>query len=181
MPSRAASSPRCFVALWPDPETRVRLAHETAELCALYPRIRPLAASNLHLTLAFIGALPAGSAGAVADEIARGDLGAPAVGGAIWQVDRIGAFPGARVAWASGGADLLQPIATAVRALLDRLRIDYDRKPFIPHVTLARHAAQVAPGAIVPPIRWRIGAPRLVVSAREGGVLRYRDWPMPFG
>lgn len=169
-------SPRCFVALWPDPEARVLLARETVELCARCPRARPVAASNLHLTLAFIGALASDRADALARDIDRLAVEATRP---IWHVDRLGGFGGAQVAWAGGDAAVLQPIAAAVRALLDHLGIGYDPKPFVPHVTLARRVAAIAAGSIVPPIRWRIGAPRLVVSAREAGALHYRDWPLP--
>ena len=129
---------------------------------------------NLHLTLVFIGTLPLARANRLAAELAR----VPAED-FDWSVDQIGAFAAAGVLWAGGESVPLRQLAVRVRQLLDELAIAYDRRPFAPHVTLLRQlprqAATKAAAPILPPIRWRAGAPRLLQSTSDVHGIRYRE------
>ncbi|MCK6429025.1 MAG: hypothetical protein L6Q72_08010 [Burkholderiaceae bacterium] len=68
-------------------------------------------------------------------------------------------------------------LAQRVRALLDELRVRYDRKPFVAHVTLLRDLtrddARRAAAPIAPPVVWRADRPQLLQSAQREGRLRY--------
>jgi 2'-5' RNA ligase len=127
---------------------------------------------NLHLTLAFVGSLPR--------EIARRLAARLAVQPADafdWMIDEVGAFAGARVLWAGGSSLPLQALADRSRRLLDELSVPFDRKPFVPHVTLLRNlprdALRPAGRPIEPPITWRVGAPVLLVSVTGAQGTRY--------
>lgn len=167
---------RCFVALWPDDAARERLAAVTQQQQRRFPRARAMRPENLHLTLAFIGELDEARAAKVAAA-----LDALSFASFEWTLDAVGAFDRARVLWAAGpDCVALAALAQRVRTLLDGLRVPYDRKPFVAHVTLlrgltrgdARHAA----AAIVPPVSWRADRPRLVCSVHREGRLRYETY-----
>ena len=181
-PGREAASPtvRCFVALQPDQDALERLDRLAREEHARVPTARRMRRENLHLTLAFIGALDAGRAREVAARLAAGPP-APF----DWSLAAVGAFAGARVLWV-GGADVqLDALAARVRALLDELDVRFDRKPFVAHVTLLRDvprdAARVAARRIEPPIRWHAGAPVLLESRNDSNGVRYLPVAAPSG
>ena len=129
---------RVFVALWPTPAVRARLEKIIDAVASNAPGARAMRAANLHLTLAFIGAL---ASERIRDVVER--LDAIATPAFEWHIDRIGHFAGARVVWAGGPEDpALLRLAANARELLDALRIEYDCKPFVPHVTLLRNVAR---------------------------------------
>ena len=134
----AGGTQRVFVALWPTPEVRARLEEVIDDVASSAPGAHAMRAANLHLTLAFIGTL---ANERIRDVVARLDAIAPPA--FEWHIDRIGHFAGARVVWAGGPEDpTLLRLATNARELLDALRVEYDRKPFVPHVTLLRNVAR---------------------------------------
>lgn len=178
MPPALETALRCFVALLPDEATRTRLDALGAELQRSLPGTRRVAAVNLHLTLVFIGALPTSQASQLAAALAR----TPAAPQFDWALDQVGAFGGARVVFAGSAPDRvplrLMALAEAVRGELDGLGISsYDRKPFVPHVTLLRNVARADAAhlacSIEPPVHWRASAPRLMQSRRTSDGLRY--------
>ncbi len=154
---------RLFIALWPTPATRAAAA--AAQAALHWPAAaRPVAATDLHLTLVFIGAVPQ----------ERLD--------ALTQAARI---PSARVELAldrvelwKGGTVVLRPtrVSAALVDLQGRLAaslracgVPFDARPFAPHVTLGRKAPGIVDAAL-PPVRWRSTGHVLALSA--GG--RYR-------
>ncbi|MDZ7653158.1 MAG: RNA 2',3'-cyclic phosphodiesterase [Burkholderiaceae bacterium] len=155
---------RCFVALWPDPQAAARLDAIARELAGTYPQARPVPRANLHLTLAFIGALATGRAQGVAARLQT--LDATPI---TWMVDRIDRFDGPRVAWAGGPAPAaLTDLVQRVQALLDAAGVPFDRRPYLPHVTLLRHLPPGTTGlarVLTPPIAWRAGRAVLLQSA----------------
>jgi 2'-5' RNA ligase len=165
---------RCFIALWPDPAAAAALYTLADRLHRQTPGSRCVARDDLHLTLAFIGALSPEIARRIACLLTQHEP-APF----RWRIDHLGRFERARVAWAAGPDDArLSALAAGVRRLLDAEAVTYDRRAFVPHVTLLRALpptaflpADARHAAIDPPIDWRVGAPRLLRSA--GG--HYRD------
>ena len=87
----------------------------------------------------------------------------------------IGFFARPRVLWAGGAlSDELAAIAASARGLLDRLGVGYDRKPFVPHVTLLRDVKRFdGPREIAPPIAWPIREVALFRSGRDETGARY--------
>jgi len=173
---QAAATCRCFVALWPDAGALERLDEIAREQQARFAPARRMRRENLHLTLVFIGALPVDQAQRVVAELAKIPQQE-----FDWTVDKLGAFAGAGVLWAGDESGPLQELAAQVRRMLDELSVTYDHKPFVPHVTLLRRlprqAAARAAAPILPPIRWRVGAPRLLESSSDARGIRYREFP----
>jgi 2'-5' RNA ligase len=168
----AGATIRCFVALQPDEAARDRLDALAGEQLESHAPARRMRRENLHLTLAFIGALPGERAQQVASELTL--LRAEEFD---WALDAVGAFAGARVLWAGGNSEPLRLLAERARRLLDSLAVPFDRKPFVPHVTLLRNlrrdALAAAGGPIDPPILWRVGAPVLLQSSTDAQGTRY--------
>lgn len=168
----AAQTIRCFVALQPDEAALQRLDRLAAEQHTRFPAARRMRRENLHLTLAFIGALDAGRAREVAARLAA-EPPAPF----DWPLETVGAFAGARVLWVGGADARLDALAARARALLDGLDVRFDRKPFVAHVTLLRnvprHAAGDSAQRLEPPILWHAGAPVLLESRTDSNGVRY--------
>ncbi len=134
-----------FVAVRPP---RAAVEHLESFLGARRPTagLRWTAPDQLHLTLAFLGEVPDGAVGELAERLDRAahrrrPFGVRVAGG--------GAFPrvaAARVLWAGLGlaepdAEELRRLATGVRAAARRAGITVGDKRFRPHVTLARLGA----------------------------------------
>lgn len=161
---------RCFLAAWPDAETRRRCAALVDAVRAHAVHGRTMRPENLHLTLAFIGELPDDAGARVAGECRR----LPDVA-CDWQLDAIGWFVRPRVLYAGGAlTPALARVADTARGLLDRMGIGYDRKPFVPHVTLLRDVKRYdGPRTVEPPIAWPIGAIALYRAGRDEAGARY--------
>jgi 2'-5' RNA ligase len=125
---------------------------------------------NLHLTFAFIGELADTTGAAVAAACS-----ALAVAPVSWQLDEIGFFRRPRVLWAGGAASAaLDALAQSARRMLDDLRVPYDRKPFVPHVTLLRDVLRYdGPQRIAPPIAWPIDELALYRAGKDALGARY--------
>ena len=166
---------RLFFALWPDETAAARLAAAGVELAA---RIggKPVPAEKIHLTLAFLGEI-------APDRIEAGLAAACEVRAAPFamRLDRLGAFRGARVAWAGTKtppaqlvelqADLAGKLAAAGFVLEERA--------FTPHLTLVRKVAAALPPETMPAVGWAARDFRLVRS--EAGTGRYTElesWPL---
>jgi len=157
---------RCFVALQPDAAARDRLDALASAQHSRFPNARRIRRDNLHLTLAFIGALDAGIARSVARHLA-----AQTAEPFDWTLGDLGVFGRARVLWVGGADARLDALAARIRALLDALDVHYDRKPFVAHVTLLRKlprdASREAALKVEPPILWRAAAPVLLQSKTD--------------
>ena len=94
----------------------------------------------MHLTLAFLGALPPERLPEVGTAVGAAARGWPPFAATL---DRLGRFPTTgrpATVWlglGTGGASV-ERLAGAVRAELERRGLDFDRKPARPHLTIAR-------------------------------------------
>jgi 2'-5' RNA ligase len=162
---------RCFIAAWPTDETRLALERLITALKTLVAGGRAMQARNLHLTLAFIGELEPDRAATLAHHC--DDLAAEPCD---WTIDTLGSFPRARVAWAGGPVtqDLVTCAARA-RARLDQHGVAFDRKSFVPHVTLFRDVRHFdCAGPLAEPVPWRSAHVALYAAARDAGGPVYR-------
>jgi 2'-5' RNA ligase len=149
---------RLFLALWPGPVSRAGAASVQASI-AWPPGVRLAAPEGLHVTLHFIGAVPAERVPIVADALALKG------GRTELQFDRLEIW--------KGGVVVLEPRAVpdSLAALHGRLAgalrahgLPVDARPFRPHVTLARKAQGIALSPVAP-VRWRSEGFALVLSA----------------
>lgn len=149
---------RLFFALWPDADTRSAIIARREQLGELTRRRVP--DHNLHLTLLFLGNQPADRVSAI-----EGVVGDAPIRKFRIRLDRWGWFPKARVAWLGG---LAPPPA---RALVDWLQgrmaaldLDFDRRPFRPHVTLFRQVRQRPVFPDPEPVEWPVSEFSLIES-----------------
>ncbi len=140
---------RAFVAVTIPKPYRDALAAEAASLSRASSHIHTVTPENLHLTLAFLGDVPAQSTDSV-----RSGMQAAARGRHPFSIGFSGGgtFPAnrePRVAWAgiSGETEALRDLQAAVLEAVRGLGLRVDQRPFSPHVTLARIGRMTAPSA----------------------------------
>lgn len=154
-----ADTIRCFFALWPDDEVRGQLAQLGKDY--LPKQARPMRPDNLHITLAFLGNIPPGSLDCF-DKAASGISFSPFE----LIINELGYFPRPRVFWA-GATETPEVLKTLYQDLNDAVQacgFEPDNRPFVPHVTLARHCPFVRPPALATTITWPVNRFVLVQS-----------------
>lgn len=152
-------SARLFLALWPLPRLRAALL-ASQQQWHWAPRALPVPGAQLHLTLHYIGAVPR----ARLPEL-RAGLRVPCPAFAL-SLER-------PCLWRRGLAVLepgtmppgLLELHQALGASLAGLGLRVEARPFRPHVTLARRAANSRPPASITPLGWQIRGYVLVESA----------------
>jgi RNA 2',3'-cyclic 3'-phosphodiesterase len=157
----AGATRKLFFALWPDGAARAALAALQAPVAG---RLTP--AAKLHLTLAFLGHVPAGRVPALLG--IRDRLAVPPL---RLVLDCYGYFARPRIAWAGMTqvpADLAALHAELVRELEAAGFSAATHGAFKPHVTLAREARHAPPGAPATPVVWEVDRAVLVESLPDG-------------
>ena len=164
--AEASATRRLFFALWPDENCQAALEHASRK-AARASGGRPMAVSNLHSTLAFLGAVRESQIAAVAE------VGAQVRHAPFRLVlDRLEHWPKQGVLCLTSTAP--SPIAADLALKLWKLLVPQgfvpDSRPYRPHVTVARKVMK--PHALGPihPVEWRIEDFALVesVTAPEG-------------
>ena len=176
-----------FFALWPDDEVR-RALETLARDCVLRTGGRAPDAANLHLTLAFIGEVPTSRVASLRE---IGQSVAAALSPFTLTLDRIGAFHKQDIAWVGSAQDNppIQALADHLSARLTAAGFELERRPFHPHVTLARRARtrsldSTRGGALAASIVWNVSRLTLAASTHAEGALRYvavDAWPLDGG
>ncbi|MFF4381148.1 RNA 2',3'-cyclic phosphodiesterase [Kitasatospora sp. NPDC001547] len=182
------STLRVFVALAPPDDAKDELARALQPAYARYPRLRWNRIEDWHITLAFLGELPATAVPPLRAALAGRAASQPAL--------RLGLRGGGhfdqRLLWSGIDGDLegLHLLADSVRDLVRSCGIEFRERPLHPHLTLARSrrddpvsvplAAAGLTGFVGRP--WRTERLHLVGSniGRGPGPIRYRDieaWP----
>lgn len=177
--SEAASSGtrRLFFALWPDEATREALA-SACRKAIRGSGGRPVATGNLHVTVAFLGSVPADRLPAVAEAAAGLDCGPFEL-----EFDRLAHWPRPQVLVALCAVP--PPAATALAAALWKrlgpLGIPPDLRPYEPHATLARKVRRPRHGLSMRPVRWPVTGLVLVESVTDPAGVHYQvleRWPL---
>lgn len=165
----AEPTARLFLAVWPDAAAREALVDWQRRW--QWPRgARLTAPDRLHLTLHFIGQVPTARIAAVADGLAVAfepfELGISRP--ALWRGGLALAMP-----------ETVPPALTALHGrladALQALALPVERRPYKPHLTLAREAEGAVPPAEPLACRWTAEACTLVQSA--GGYRTLRRYP----
>lgn len=168
---------RLFFALWPDAATRDALA-AIARTALGHGAGRPVAAENLHLTLAFLGSVDA-------DFRACAERAAERVSEQAFTLTLVhaGRWARAGVLW-SAPEETPQALAGLAAALNGALRdcgFTPDARAFRAHVTLARKVRGRLGRIAHPPVDWHVDAFHLVASETHPNGARYRrvrSWPL---
>lgn len=172
-------SVRLFFALIPDLAVRAGLVALASDV-ARSARGRAPAAANIHLTLAFLGAV-AGPRLPALQQI--GATVAAATSPFLLVLDRVGSFLGSGIAWAGTEAipaELGRLVLTLNRAL-DAAGFALETRPFHPHVTLARRCIQRPESATIEALEWSIDRIALMASDTRSDGPVYRElaaWPL---
>jgi 2'-5' RNA ligase len=182
---------RLFVALSPPPEALAEVAEVVASHRDEWPDLRWVARETWHVTMTFLGEVPEDTLPGLEVRLARAANRYPPMtlsfGGG-------GAFPSAgraRVVWLGlhGGGSPLSRLAASLAAGAQRAgAVQTDRKPFHPHLTLARSRPRTGldAGPLVDSLSsftgtpWRADAVELVRS-HLGPPVRYEtlgSWPL---
>ncbi|MFC4592152.1 RNA 2',3'-cyclic phosphodiesterase [Sphaerisporangium corydalis] len=132
---------RLFVALSPPPEGLAEVAEAVGSLGKDWPELRWVAPETWHVTMAFLGEVGEGVLPGLGVRLARAAARYPPM---TLSFAAGGTFPAAaraRVVWlgVAGGETTLSRLAASLAAGARRAGADHaDRKPFHPHLTLAR-------------------------------------------
>lgn len=150
---------------------------ELAQQVAGARRIKP---ANLHLTLAFLGATPGERLVCLQEA-----LQALTVPSLTLKLDCLGYWPRPRILWL--GTSRTPPALTALVVDLEqRLKgcgFSLERRPFRPHITLARRFSGPVP-VVQPPhefLSWHIDKVTLVESLNKADGVHYQvlgHWPV---
>jgi 2'-5' RNA ligase len=168
--TKTADTLRLFVALWPEESLQEALLAESARFAALGRR---LPARNLHVTLAFLGAVPRERVDDIAEAMRTAEPPACAL-----VIDRLGYFKASRILWA-GASEVPEALMQYQRRLCKRLRsarLHSEERAFKLHVSLLRDATRPAPEQMQTGLRldWSVKDVALVASAQTAEGSRYR-------
>lgn len=172
-----AESPRqrLFFALWPDQRVRRALAALGRDAGARDGR--PVHPEDLHLTLLFLGPVAA----------ERIDAIAAAAGSVPFRpfrlaIDHYGWWKRPRILWcapAETPAPLIQ-LFQGLQTVLAGQGFTPEKRPYSPHITLARKVVRGRAGTLAQPILWPVDGFVLVASRTHGDPPRYqvlKKWP----
>ena len=168
-PERPAAQ-RLFFALWPDASLQHRI-HALARTALARGNGRLVAPGNLHLTLAFLGAVDADRRRCL--EAAAGTV---RTGRFSLEFDVAGYWAKPRVLWFGCSRppqallDLVASLQSGVRAC----GFDPDRRPYAVHLTVARSVAHNPGAAGIAPLYWPVDGFVLVESQTRPEGAQYR-------
>jgi 2'-5' RNA ligase len=171
---------RLFFALWPTDAVRARLAAAAQSHVALG---RAIAARNLHVTMAFLGAVAAERLDHVV-EIARSTQKLTLDGRFILHLDRMEFWRrSSLVALTATQAppEMLRIVDGLRSGLRERGFQLHEHDTFRPHVTLVRDVARGPAAAAVTPVQWPVESFALVESKVGQGGSQYSvldEWPL---
>ena len=167
---------RLFFALWPDPALREQLAAASAA-ARKHGSGRPVPVDNLHLTLAFLGNLPAEGVRCVREAAGR-------VSGSPFTLvlDRVGWWRRPGILWLAPVAwpPEIETLAGDLWRSIAPCGLEPETRPFKPHVTVARRCGRARPGPMTP-IEWPVSEFALIESFAGQSGARYRvcdRWPL---
>jgi 2'-5' RNA ligase len=165
-----------FFALWPDEAARRALARWVEAFYGLCGG-RRMRTENLHITIAFLGMTERDRI----DPLARA-AATTASRKIELALDQPGYWRHNKIAWLGASevpADLLSMV-DELRAALSAGGFQFDRKPFVPHITLLRNARPPKEMPALDPVRWTVNGFVLLSSERDQTGPRYRVAAGPF-
>ncbi|MFK8909411.1 RNA 2',3'-cyclic phosphodiesterase [Streptomyces sp. YS-3] len=183
---------RVFIALAPPDDAKAELERELLSAYSAYPRLRWNRVEDWHITLAFLGELPAATVPLLQPPLAGLAAAHPPLRLAL----RGGGHFDERVLWSGieGNLEGLHLLTKEVRDAIRACGVAFEERPLRPHLTLARarrddtssvvELAAALAGFTGRP--WHAERLHLVASnvGRGPGPIHYRDieaWPLGAG
>lgn len=160
---------RLFFALWPDKVIRKELVLLQRSISHYHGK--PVAAQNLHITLAFIGTVDS-----VMKECVQARARRISLEPFSMTMTKLGYFRRSKVMWL-GPPDCPSPLKSLVQRLNSELEVcgyRSDKRFFSPHITLFRKAGPLKHATVIAPLCWHIDRFCLVQSTTlpQGAVYR---------
>lgn len=175
--ARESDSRRLFFALWPPDDVRARI-HDATRGVVADSGGRPISVRNLHITVQFLGQVPAARLEAVKQAGAG-------VSAAEFDVvlERIESWPRSKVLCLipSHAPAALDHLAEQLRFNLLARDFKLQEQEFRPHVTLARDLPRRRPAQLIDAIHWHVGELALVdsqLTARGSQYSVLDRWPL---
>lgn len=176
-PQAGASRERLFFALWPDAAFR-RAAGRVAARFGKRSGGRRIADDNLHVTLAFLGAVEPAQRTCLEAAADRVEVEPFSL-----TFDQVGYWPRPRILWL-GVSQMPPPLLTLVTALqggISECGLEPESRPYCAHLTLRRRLRRPPPRtAAVEPLSWPVEGFVLVRSDTRQDGAHYavvRHWP----
>jgi 2'-5' RNA ligase len=174
-PARAAATARVFFALWPNDAVRHELAHRGERMHRLLGG-KPTRAESIHMTLLFLGDVPAARIEAlqgVGDRIVFEPF--------ALEVNEAGCWKHNKVAWIAPSQmpPALMRLVAGLQSAAASEGFAFDRRPFAPHITVVRKSHCVPLPALAP-VTWPVADFVLVRSELNSEGSRYNvigRWP----
>lgn len=168
---------RLFFAYWPDTAARRALLEATRAAVAAIDG-QPVSAANLHVTVAFVGKVPASR---IPDLMRIGGRGDYPV--AELRFDRLEYWPRAKVV-AALPTTIPEAGQRLVEMLWERLQpLGFERelRAWRPHVSIVRRMRRPPPRLAIPGVRWSCDRLALVESMSAPDGMHYTalaEWPL---
>jgi len=161
---------RLFFALWPDDEVRFQIAENLKHFNIDRNQSKLVSSSNLHLTLHFIGNTSLA-------EMKCLDRRARKVNAEPFDlcVDCAGYFKKPKVLWFGCQATpkVLYDLQGNLGELIAQCAYTPEKRPYSPHVTVARKIIGEPGSILIDPVHWRVDRFVLVESISVPGGVRY--------
>ena len=176
MAADAEKTLRLFFALWPDSDTRTAL-DRTGKWLQRHCEGRRTRAQTLHLTLVFLGSVSVSRLDTLRELAAQVSAEKFAL-----NLDQAGCWRHNRVGWLGAG-EVPPALAILVADLENRLESSlfrFDKRAFVPHVTLLRKA-RCADVPACRPVDWPVDRFVLVESQSTDSGVQYQivgEWPL---
>lgn len=162
---------RVFFALWPSPDVREQL-HSMARQCQRRHGGRVMHADTLHMTMLFVGEIQVSAIQTLIQQVDATDI--PPFS---FMLQEIRCWKHNRIAYAAPSRE-----NTALMALSERLKraaqtagVEFDRRPFTPHVTLVRKLERPFENMPLAIMEWQVSEFALVASEANAQGARYRN------
>ena len=167
---------RLFFALWPDDETRTRIA-EVAKIFESN-EIKPVKISNLHITLEFLGEVSDQDRDQLIEKINKLQHQSFNL-----ELTRVGWWRKPQILWIGTThipGELLQ-LVKSIKKCVRKQGLKIDKKEYKPHVTIARKIKQVVIPNKALHLLWQANSFVLVVSRSGENGVEYQviqEWPL---
>lgn len=163
---------RLFFALWPDARVRTQLV----AFSRLWTK-RPVADDKLHMTLLFLGVRGERERACFCQAASKVECQPFEL-----HLDYLGGWPGAGIQWlgTSQIPGVLSGLVGSLTAAMEPCGFEAEKRPFVPHITLARKVRQPKVKTGIKAICWPVRDFVLVESAVVEGGAGYevlQRWP----
>jgi 2'-5' RNA ligase len=165
-----AGNARLFFALWPSPEVQRSLRNIALQHLGECGG-RPMRANTLHMTLLFMGAVKRLQ---IVELMHAAEKVSPSP--FAFKLQQVACWPRNHIGYAAPRNEVeeLAWLARLLRQEVEHAGFRFDRKDFVPHVTLLRDIVHPVDPRLIDPIEWQVSEFALVESVLTEHGVRYQ-------